>query len=305
MLSKFVLNILPIILAVFFIFSGCKNDAINDSEPPTLERPVDFRLTDFEPAWSPNGRTIAYVHGDTIAGQTGIWLIDTNGTNKRMLYASVGAFTPTWSPDGQWIAFSDYGQIYKISINGDRLIQLTFDGANYFPSWSKRISQLTFDSNVDNESGGYSVWIMDANGKNREKIADGRMPNYAPTGNQIVFIGNHREIYSVDLNDTSRVTKLTSLNQTNIYATDNRYPKYSPDGRLIAFTSQPSGLAEKLQIWLMNFDGTSIKQLSPIRGYFCDWSPSGEWIVYTDSRTISGRLCIMRSDGKDNHQITF
>ena len=145
---------------------------------------------------------------------------------------------------------------------------------------------------------------MDADGKNRKKVAGGRMPDFSPSGNQIINIGFHGEIYSVEVKDTSKVTRITSLNQTNIYATDNSYPKYSPDGTKIAFTSQ-AGLVESLQIWLINSDGSNLRQLTPIRGYSCDWSPTGEWIVYTDCRAISGRLCLIRSDGKENHQLTF
>jgi hypothetical protein len=42
-----------------------------------------------------------------------------------------------------------------------------------------------------------------------------------------------------------------------------------------------------------------------VNGYSCDWSPSGDWIVYTDSDSISGRLWLIRNDGSENRQLTF
>lgn len=111
----------------------CKSDPISP-QPPCIICLPGFRATDFQPAWSPDGKTIAYIHGDTTFESTGIYLIDTNGTNKRILFSSPSAYSPTWSPDGEWIAFSDNAQIYKIKVNGDSLTQLTKFGNNFFPS---------------------------------------------------------------------------------------------------------------------------------------------------------------------------
>lgn len=125
---------------VFLVLFGClftvgckKDNSTEGGTPPCINCPFDFRLTDFEPAWSPDGRTIAYVHADTTPGMAGIWLIDTNGTNNRIVVRSAGADSPCWSPDGRWIAFSYRAQIYKIVVYGDSSVQLTTEGRNFFP----------------------------------------------------------------------------------------------------------------------------------------------------------------------------
>jgi TolB protein len=81
------------------------------------------------------------------------------------------------------------------------------------------------------------------------------------------------------------------------------YPRFSPDGTKITFTSQPEG--DFPQIWVINSDGTNARQLTTTQGYTSDWSPDGEWIVYTDTRAVSGRLWIMRKDGTDKRQLTL
>jgi TolB protein len=293
-----------VVLVFAFGLNTCKDDDNpTGGNPPCIDCPWDFRLTDFEPAWSPDGKTIAYIHGDTVNGQTGIWLIDSSGSNNHIFYASVGAYSPGWSPDGQWIVFSDGGEIYKLKLSADSLTQLTTDGSNFFPAWSPDGQWIAYDRSITDESGPAGVWLMRADGSNKKVIAKGRFPDWLTTGQYLIFIGFHNEIYRVDINDTSNVNRLTSLNQSNIYATDNRYPRYSPNGTKIAFTSQPYG--GKPQIWIMNSNGTNPQQLTFGQGYSCDWSPDGEWIVYTDSRNVSGRLWLIRSDRTGNHQLTF
>jgi Tol biopolymer transport system component len=75
-----------------------------------LTRPTSGSA-DFDPAWSPDGRRIAYVHssgrevGHHTAGSE-IWLMDADGGRKRRLTRnSVFDGSPTWSPDSRRILF--------------------------------------------------------------------------------------------------------------------------------------------------------------------------------------------------------
>ena len=52
-----------------------------------------------QPAWSPDGRLIAYTE---LAG-SGIWIVPSRGGTARKI-AEWGAH-PTWSPDGRRLAF--------------------------------------------------------------------------------------------------------------------------------------------------------------------------------------------------------
>jgi TolB protein len=294
-----------ILCFLLFLTLSCRKNTVATS--PTVDTPVDFRVTDFEAAWSVDGHTIAFVHGDTTIGQTGIWLIDTSGANKRLLYIGVGAYSPSWSPNGQWIAFSDGGQICKIKSNGDSLVQLTVSGSNFYPTWSPDGLWIAYDSDNDSPNGMNFIWKMKVDGSQKTRIAyepsegEIRMPNWSKDGSKIAHIRYlvgvfSSEVFTMDNNGTQTV-RLTDNASTDYF------PRYSPNGTKIAFTSQSQG--GQPQIYIMSSDGTNIIKLTSTQGYSCDWSPTGDWIAYTDSRASNGRLWLMRSDGSNKHQLSF
>jgi Tol biopolymer transport system component len=97
-----------------------------------------------QPAWSPDGGTIAFAHSGYIAG---IFVVDPDGANLRRLSPAgpVGyQWSPAWSPDGQLVAFlSDhetYGsgayQVYTVARDGARIARRTSDSMQKsIPAW--------------------------------------------------------------------------------------------------------------------------------------------------------------------------
>ena len=62
---------------------------------------------DSSPAWSPDGRKIAFISNRS--GEAQIWLIDVDGGEARQLtHIKTGASGPKWSPDGKMILFSSF-----------------------------------------------------------------------------------------------------------------------------------------------------------------------------------------------------
>lgn len=89
--------------------------------------------SDFWPSWSPDGSTIVFA---AIRREDwGIWAVDADGSNERMILGGTGAGyvdNPVWSPDGTLIAFVGNLAIDDYSPD-DALYVMRPDGSNVTP----------------------------------------------------------------------------------------------------------------------------------------------------------------------------
>ncbi|HET7187583.1 MAG TPA: Ig-like domain-containing protein [Gemmatimonadaceae bacterium] len=107
---------------------------------------------DAEPAWSPDGQTIAYQKAG-VATFGDIYLVPAVGGAERALIGFPLAgpqWSPSWSPDGRMVAFASmhetYGsgastnQIYTVWTDGTRLARRTSGAMDkQHPAWIRRI----------------------------------------------------------------------------------------------------------------------------------------------------------------------
>ena len=71
----------------------------------------------FAPAWSPDGRRIAFASGRD--GNFEIYVINADGSRQRRLTRNTGRDVgPVWSPDGRRIAFESNWQVYVMNADG-------------------------------------------------------------------------------------------------------------------------------------------------------------------------------------------
>ena len=273
-----------------------------------LDNPDPNAFDDW-PAWSPDGRMIAYIryHSDN----PGLYLVSPEGRDNRLLLA-VQWTTPAWSPDSRWLVFSVAyaGAMYKVKADGDSLTLLTDEGENFLPDWSVT-DRIAYDSNKDNPGQGNLVWVMDSDGKNGrcicpKDIGECRSPSWSPDGSRLVFYryydGLHWPELAVMDSAGRGVVRLT---------TDTLYddkPDWSPDGSVVAVSS---GESHEYRIRLINVTDRTWEWLDPARAMSPTWSPSGDRICFakydTDSLNegwSSCKLWVMDRDGSNARQLT-
>ena len=147
---------LPLILAFLGIMWWYRLEVrLRFSEPPPVPGPVDrpsTRLTfdqglQTDPAFSPDGRSIAYASDR--AGNFDIWVQAIDGSQPRQLTHSPSPDTqPAWSPDGTRIVFRserDQGGLFRVSADGGPETQLTTFGVH--PVWSAKGTEVLFRTN--------------------------------------------------------------------------------------------------------------------------------------------------------------
>ncbi len=126
---------------------------------------VDSIWTDLTPAYSPDGRKVAFQ--SRRGGHPNIWLCDQDGSNPVQLTRfKTHTGTPRWSPDGRSVVFdsleSGNWDLWVVDAEGGAPRQLTADPAeDGTPFWSRDGRWIYFHST---RSGRAEIWKLPVDG---------------------------------------------------------------------------------------------------------------------------------------------
>lgn len=214
-----------------------------------------------EPAFSPDGRWIAYRSDASRFGRINIWAIRANGRGRHRLTLGHGELepsTPAFSANGRWVAFTAAApgggrEIDRVALGGGRrrvLVPGTPQNSVGSPSYSPDGRHLAWvgGPEVLLRRAEPHIYIGHTNGRGGRRLTNGSEPQFSPDGRSIVFARDLRcgtgvvgtEIDTISL-EVHREWHVTASCGAGLFGAT-----YSPDGAWIAYTrfSLPAGKSE-------------------------------------------------------------
>ncbi|MBN2131357.1 MAG: PD40 domain-containing protein, partial [Sedimentisphaerales bacterium] len=246
------------------------------------------------PLWGPDGKGFYYTSARD--GARNLWYQNLGGGGKRQLthFDDDSVQTPCLSRDGSTIVFQHLFDLYRLETKpGSKPVRLAIDcptdGAvdPVIRKWLRRADEVTFTRDgleVAFTAEG-DVWVMDTELRQPRRVTTSpeceRCPAFSPDGKTLLFVSDAQGQSDVWTAARADATKgwwenerfpLTRLTED---AATERYPKWSPDGKSIAFLKQRGDL------WVMRSDGKEARRVvSSWSKLDYDWSPDGRWFVY-------------------------
>jgi Tol biopolymer transport system component len=242
-----------------------------------------------QPSWSPHGQRIAYWAYPKGNPQRDIWTMPAGGGPPVAVTADAAVdWNPVWSPDGRWLYFgSDRGgsmNLWRVEVDeaSGKVLgppePLTAGGAGFRGPMSLSADGRRFAYTERTDTSNIERIRLDREREAAvgppEPVTRGTLQvmymDLSPDGEWLAFnsSGKQEDLYLIRTDGSAR-------RQLTDDPAKDRGPRWSPDGRRIAFYSARGG---KYDVWVVGADGTGLRQITSSTsrsGAMPAWSPDG------------------------------
>jgi Tol biopolymer transport system component len=224
---------------------------------------------------------LVYVPGGVQATQLRMVWVSRNGAEQPLAAPANSYLNPRVSPDGRHVAVgitSQESQIWQYDISRETLTRFTFEGTvNGYPAWTPDGKRMAF---ISNKEGPLNIFWQLADGSGGlERLTtsdDVQTPNsWSPDGKLLAF----NEL-TPSTGIVVSVLRLSDRKAQPILQTqfNESAPRFSPDGRWLAYVSDESG---RYEIYVQPYPGPGGKwQISTDGGTEPVWNPNGRELFY-------------------------
>lgn len=267
------------------VFSSLNKLWIMDLPSGTPRRLTDTQVGEFMPAWSPDGRFIAYVTWSTVGGDINRVAAE-GGRPERLTRRTAYYSSPVYSPDGSKIVFisgSTDDQLYA---------DLHYRDNDVFPDAKAQAeSEVT---GIDGSTGTDLRWMPSAGGDSKliAPTQGGRSPHFAGDSGR-VYLTTNRGLSSIRLDGYDRLIRLKVTG-----ASPGPFPpnasdiQMSPDGQKAFVNLQgkhylatiPKAGKETVTVSITPKEpppSVPVKKMSPEGGDYLSWSPDGKMVTWS------------------------
>jgi Tol biopolymer transport system component len=289
--------------------------SVETGEKRRLTSPRNEYFGDWNPRFSPDGKTLAFVRSSSTLSEE-IFVLPVSvdgkprGEPRRLTFDERLVAGLDWTADGRRIVYSsgELGStnLWMVPASGGTPERLAIAGENATAlSISRTGSRLVYQRQAFD----LNIWRVPGPNSSDKKSAPSRFiastqpdfePQFSPDGKKIAFNSfrsGNAEIWVCDADGRNPV-QLTSSNGPQLGS-----PRWSPDSRRIAFDSPKAGNSD---IYVISADGGQPRRLTsgPSNNVRPSWSRDGRWIYFGSNRSRVSQIWKEPATGGAAVQVT-
>lgn len=256
-----------------------------------LHQLTEGDLSVSHPRWHPGGHSLLYVATDSVTEAPQAFQIDLSGDSvQKLTEFSMGVSAPNWSPNGDYLVFTS--RVFPDAGTNSALNNSIQDDMDAGPVHAHVTDDLfyrhwdfykdgkrrhTFALNLDTKTltdltpGEYESPRFDLGGGDGYDIS--------PDGQEVVYVSNHDPEPQSSTNGDLWIVPIDSGSAINITEDNTAFdghPRYSPDGRYIAYTLQQKPGYESDLFMLAMYDGQTGEH-TILTEHFHNWITDFQW----------------------------